>query len=112
MTDDRDDLEAILANLKAALEMTASAGEPIHREYAGQLLQITSQYSRTLARGPFRGALRWRSDPRPLVRLTSEAASRAQTGQWKEALEGTHLALSVLPGEPGGLPITPPPLPW
>lgn len=112
MADDRDDLAAILANLTAALEMTVSAGDPIHREYAYQLLQITSQYSRTLARGPFQGTLRWRSDPRPLVRLTSEAASRARTGQWKEALEGSHLALSVLPGEPGGIPTTPPPLPW
>jgi hypothetical protein len=114
MMHDTDGLEAILENLHLALRKTMSSGIPIHAQYAGELLQMATQYSTAVILNPARkpGSLVWRTDRHTLHTVSKEALSLAKSNEWQRTLERTRFALSTLPGEPGGIPMTPPKLPW
>jgi hypothetical protein len=112
MVDDTDELEAILNNLHSALRKTVSDGTFIYSQYATQLLQITTQYSNTVMVKRRAKPLVWGSDRHSLRAISEGALSFAKNSEWQRALEQSHIAMSSLPGEPGGIPITPPKLPW
>jgi hypothetical protein len=112
MMEDKDPLEQIIGNLNVALDKTAKSGDHFHREYAAKLSLFTTKYMSSVVKGQPRHLLKWRGDPKQVISLSEMAVMASKSDQWRTALERTHLTLSTLPGEPGGVPITPPPLPW
>ncbi len=114
MLDDTDTLEEILMNLNRALRKAVSNAAPAHSDYAVQLLDFTTQYATTTrARVAGRpGQLVWNPDPDAVRSLSRDVLDLVKGDEWERALEQSHVVLSVLPGEPGGIPRKPPKLPW
>jgi hypothetical protein len=114
MPDDQDALDEILRELHSALRKAVTNAPRAHSEYAAALLDFTTQYAMTLReQAPDQDDhLVWSPAPDDVRGLTQEVVNLVKGDQWQRALEQSHVVLSVLPGEPGGIPMKPPKLPW
>jgi len=113
MSEDTEALDEILRNLSIALRATVESASLIHRDYAAQLLDITSRYALsagTYVRAP--KVLVWNVDPTAVRGLTDDVMQFVKNNDWRRALERSHVVMSALPGDPGGIPIKLPKLPW
>jgi hypothetical protein len=114
MSEDTEALDEILRNLNTALRATVQSASLIHRGHAAQLLDITNRYARsarTYVQARPKGLV-WKVDPMALRGLTDDVMQFVRSNDWRRTLERSHVVMSALPGEPGGIPIELPKLPW
>jgi hypothetical protein len=114
MSEDTEALDEILRNLTIALQVTVASASSIHRDYAFQLLAVASRYADSAgAYVPDQPmALVWNVDPLTVRGLTDDMMQSVTKNDWDQVLEQSHAVMSALPGEPGGIPIKLPKLPW